>query len=279
MNTTNQLSNRFKFATFLFSSALTVGVGVAQAREHSTAAHLLWPAINASNLSVGAFPDPRDVRRVIVSLPKREVRLLLNDPHFAEGLFEVHEWDYVFNFLTGRGQEYQTCQYKVLFDDKMRVSSTHWRDPSCADYLNEQPKVVPAVIPVAPRLITLNTTGLFKFAGSSMQDLNAKGRSDLENTAKSIAGARAKINSIHVVGHTDRLGVQSNNMALSLGRAATVRQYLVSLGVPVEKISIEGKGTSQPIVQCSNKLPREKLVACLAPNRRATALFEAEQPN
>lgn len=279
MNTINQLSNRFKFAAFLFSSALTVGVGVAQAREHSTAAHLLWPAINASNLSVGAFPDPRDVRRVIVSLPKREVRLLLNDPHFAEGLFEVHEWDYVFNFLTGRGQEYQTCQYKVLFDDKMRVSSTHWRDPSCADYLNEQPKVVPAVIPVAPRLITLNTTGLFKFAGSSMQDLNAKGRSDLENTAKSIAGARAKINSIHVVGHTDRLGVQSNNMALSLGRAATVRQYLVSLGVPVEKISIEGKGTSQPIVQCSNKLPREKLVACLAPNRRATALFEAEQPN
>lgn len=279
MNTINQLSNRFKFAAFLFSSALTVGVGVAQAREHSTAAHLLWPAINASNLSVGAFPDPRDVRRVIVSLPKREVRLLLNDPHFAEGLFEVHEWDYVFNFLTGRGQEYQTCQYKVLFDDKMRVSSTHWRDPSCADYLNEQPKVVPAVIPVAPRLITLNTTGLFKFAGSSMQDLNAKGRSDLENTAKSIAGARAKINSIHVVGHTDRFGVQSNNMALSLGRAATVRQYLVSLGVPVEKISIEGKGTSQPIVQCSNKLPREKLVACLAPNRRATALFEAEQPN
>ena len=279
MNTINQLSNRFKFAAFLFSSALTVGVGVAQAREHSTAAHLLWPAINASNLSVGAFPDPRDVRRVIVSLPKREVRLLLNDPHFAEGLFEVHEWDYVFNFLTGRGQEYQTCQYKVLFDDKMRVSSTHWRDPSCADHLNEQPKVVPAVIPVAPRLITLNTTGLFKFAGSSMQDLNAKGRSDLENTAKSIAGARAKINSIHVVGHTDRLGVQSNNMALSLGRAATVRQYLVSLGVPVEKISIEGKGTSQPIVQCSNKLPREKLVACLAPNRRATALFEAEQPN
>ena len=278
MNTTNQLSNHFKFATFLFSSALTVGLGVAQAREHSTAAHLLWPAVSASNLSVGAFPDPRDLRRVIVSLPKREVRLLLSDPHFAEGLFEVREWDYVFNFLTGRGQEYQTCQYKVLFDDKMRVSSTHWRDQSCADYLNEQPKVVPTVTPVA-RLITLNTTGLFKFAGSSLKDLNAKGRSDLENTAKSITGARAKINSVHVVGHADRLGVQSNNMALSLQRAATVRQYLVGLGVPMDKVSIEGKGTSQPIVQCSNKLPREKLVACLAPNRRATALFEAEQSN
>ena len=277
MNTTNQLSNRFKFAAFLFSSALTVG-GAAQAREHSTATHLLWPAANTSNLSVGAFPDPRDVRRVIASLPKREVRLLLSDPHFSEGLFEVREWDYVFNFLTGRGQEYQTCQYKVLFDDNMRVSTTHWRDPSCANYLNEQPKVAPVVTPV-PRLVTLNTAGLFKFAGASLKDLNAKGRSDLESTAKSISGARAKINSIRVVGHADRLGVESSNMALSLQRAATVRNYLVGLGVPMEKITIEGKGVSQPIVQCSNKLPRNKLVACLAPNRRATALFEAEQLN
>ena len=276
MNKTNPLSNRFKFAAFLCASALTVGA--AHAREHSTANRLLWPAVSASNLKVGAFPDPRDVRRIIEGLPKREVRLLVSDPHFAEGLFEVREWDYVFNFLTGRGKEYQTCQYKVLFNDNMRVSSTHWRDQSCANYLNEQAKPVPVIAPVA-HLVTLNTTGLFKFAGHSINDLNAKGRTDLESTAKSIVGTRSKIISIHVVGHSDRLGVKSKNMTLSLERAATVRQYLVSLGVPIEKISIEGKGISQPIVQCSNKLPRDKLVACLAPNRRATALFEAEQFN
>ena len=278
MNAMNKLSNRFKCAAFLFAGTLSMVGNVAQAQDHSTANRLLWPEINTSNLSVGAFVDPRDVDRVITSLPKREVRLLLNDPHFSEGLFDVHEWDYVFNFLTGRGQEYQTCQYKVLFDDKMRVSSTHWRDQSCANFLNEKPKAAP-VSPLAPRLITLNTTGLFKFSGSSFKDLNPKGRSELESTARSITNARAKINSVHVVGHADRLGDSSINMNLSLARAATVRQYLTQLGVPVDKISIEGKGYTQPLVQCSDKLPRAKLVACLAPNRRATALFEAEQAN
>ena len=57
------------------------------------------------------------------------------------------------------------------------------------------------------------------------------------------------------------------DIALSARRAEAVRDYLVARGVAASLISAEGRGSSEPVVECT----RERgpaLIACLAPNRR-----------
>jgi OOP family OmpA-OmpF porin len=53
---------------------------------------------------------------------------------------------------------------------------------------------------------------------------------------------------IAVVGHTDRAGTPSYNLALSQRRAATVRAALVRAGVPADAISISWRGEDDPQV-------------------------------
>lgn len=52
---------------------------------------------------------------------------------------------------------------------------------------------------------------------------------------------------IVVEGHTDSRGSDTGNMTLSLARAQAVRDFLVSKGVPTERIRAEGLGSSRPV--------------------------------
>jgi outer membrane protein OmpA-like peptidoglycan-associated protein len=51
---------------------------------------------------------------------------------------------------------------------------------------------------------------------------------------------------VQITGHTDSQGSDAVNNPLSVERAASVRDYLVSQGVSATRISIEGKGEHQP---------------------------------
>ncbi|HEY8354625.1 MAG TPA: outer membrane beta-barrel protein [Methylophilaceae bacterium] len=73
---------------------------------------------------------------------------------------------------------------------------------------------------------------------------------------------------IFVTGHTDQLGSDQYNDALSKRRADQVTAYLVSQGIDASLIRSIGAGESQPLVICSEKLPRKELIECLQPNRR-----------
>jgi outer membrane protein OmpA-like peptidoglycan-associated protein len=56
----------------------------------------------------------------------------------------------------------------------------------------------------------------------------------------------------NVEGHTDNVGSVATNNELSLRRATTVRDYLVSQGVPASSIDIAGLGLSMPIGENSS---------------------------
>lgn len=58
---------------------------------------------------------------------------------------------------------------------------------------------------------------------------------------------------IRVEGHTDSIGSDAANDALSLRRAEAVRQWLIANGVPSAAITVEGFGKRQPIAP--NTLP------------------------
>jgi OOP family OmpA-OmpF porin len=73
---------------------------------------------------------------------------------------------------------------------------------------------------------------------------------------------------VFVTGHTDLLGSNEYNDALSLRRAEAVKSYMISQGVEAGIISAYGAGESTPVEICSDKLPRKQLIECLQPNRR-----------
>jgi outer membrane protein OmpA-like peptidoglycan-associated protein len=71
---------------------------------------------------------------------------------------------------------------------------------------------------------------------------------------------------VRIVGHTDPIGVDSANNALSLDRAASTRDWLVARGVPATRITIAGRGTADPIASNQNESGR-------ASNRRVDILI------
>jgi len=52
---------------------------------------------------------------------------------------------------------------------------------------------------------------------------------------------------IEIGGHTDNVGTQANNLTLSLDRAKAVMVYLVSKGIPMERLTAKGYGMTEPI--------------------------------
>jgi len=74
---------------------------------------------------------------------------------------------------------------------------------------------------------------------------------------------------VMVEGHADSRGTNEYNLALGERRADAVRDYLVSLGVPTERITIVSKGEEQPI--CA-----EETEACWQQNRRGHFIITAK---
>jgi OmpA-OmpF porin, OOP family len=125
---------------------------------------------------------------------------------------------------------------------------------------------VPAAAPLMEK-ITLSSDALFAFNKAT---LNASALSSLNDLAENIRKVNM-LEEVVLVGHTDRLrsdGHPERNQLLSEQRAESIRQYLIDKGIPAEKIHASGAGSTQPIVECSSKLSKDKQIACLQPNRR-----------
>lgn len=53
---------------------------------------------------------------------------------------------------------------------------------------------------------------------------------------------------VTIIGHTDSSGSDAVNNPLSLNRAASTRDYLVSRGISSSRINIDGRGSREPVV-------------------------------
>ncbi len=63
---------------------------------------------------------------------------------------------------------------------------------------------------------------------------------------------------IRIVGHTDSTGSDAINNPLSINRAASARNYLVSRGVSSQRIQIDGRGSYEPIADNYTEAGRAK---------------------
>jgi len=74
--------------------------------------------------------------------------------------------------------------------------------------------------------------------------------------------ARRQAPEITVIGHTDQVGPDPTNDALSLQRAERVKSILVGMGILPERILTAGRGRREPLVRTANGVsePRNRRV-------------------
>jgi OOP family OmpA-OmpF porin len=154
--------------------------------------------------------------------------------------------------------------------------------PAAAPPPPPPPVVKPAPPPPKPivRTFNISTDGMFEFDKSN---LNAVGRNRIDNAISNFKAAGLVLTSMLITGHTDPLGSAEHNQKLSLERANTVRDYIVSQGIPAGVIRTEGRGESQVKVteaDCRAKgeaKTRAALINCLTVNRRVEIQATGEE--
>lgn len=126
-------------------------------------------------------------------------------------------------------------------------------------------KTAPAIAKLAPISMALSADEAFD---SSKAELKPAAKRRLSEFAQQLS--TVKYGQLAIVGHADRTGSSKLNQPLSERRANAVHNYLVSVGIPADKMATRGAGSSQPVTgknDCA-KLKSKKLQACLAPDRR-----------
>jgi OOP family OmpA-OmpF porin len=132
--------------------------------------------------------------------------------------------------------------------------------------------VAPAVQPAAAsrETFTVLADALFRFDKAGRDEMLPGGMERLAMVAERLKRYR-NIQSLTVVGYTDRIGGDDYNEKLAVSRAQTVKAYLESMGVKAVNVQVKGQGKRESLTAatCNEKLMgRDELVQCLQADRR-----------
>lgn len=131
-------------------------------------------------------------------------------------------------------------------------------EPAPAPVVVEPAPVPPP--PPAPAPKTIFTDKPITIEGANFDTSSAKLKPSASEQLDEVVGFANKYQdaTLTVVGHTDSLGNEKNNQALSTRRAESVKAYLVSKGISAGRIVTEGKGSANPIGDNKTEAGRAK---------------------
>ncbi|MEN5118364.1 OmpA family protein [Luteimonas sp. TWI662] len=217
----------------------------------------------------GIYPTVGALQPLAPGLSKDQLYALLGPPHFSEGVFGVREWDYVLNFREADGQTAR-CQLKLRFDKAGVARDLHWMPAACAERTRPRDaQIGGGVSTTGERVALLSADTTFVFASAELTPLGRRTLDALIERAGALDGSEA----IEIVGHADRIGRPAANDALSRRRAEAVRDHLAQRGGAAARISVDGRGSREPLVACEGLRGADE-IACLAPNRRVEVLVQ-----
>lgn len=228
--------------------ALAACGNLSNVSKEGTTDNPVFPKIDQSKFNhdgsqFGSWPNWENVRQIERGMNKDQLYNLIGRPHFAEGLYAVREWDYVFNYRE-RG-EHKICQYKILFDKDMNAQSFFWYPNGCNGNSSH----------------TLEDDFLFDF---DKDVLTEEGKKAVDNVAALLKTSGAE--TVKVAGYTDRLGSEAYNLDLSQRRANVVKARLAQQGVTAAMDAV-GYGKANQVKACDGE-SGQALRDCLKPNRR-----------
>jgi len=105
---------------------------------------------------------------------------------------------------------------------------------------------------------------------SNKSALRPAGRDTLDAFVSRMSGLESQ--SVTAVGYADRMGTGASNQILSEERANAVKSYLVSKGVPADRVKTSAWGETRPstaAAECKDASNR-KNVACMQPDRHVS---------
>lgn len=169
-----------------------------------------------------------------------------------------------------------SSKHYILDSSGNCVRTSSWSKETATKECN--PELFPEVVeaPPAPppppqpvyEKVTISATALFDFNKAT---LKPEGKTALHDLDERIKAKGAQVVDIDVIGHTDSVGPEEYNMGLSVRRATSVKDYMVSEGIDAGIIDVSGQGESNPVADNGTNEGR-------AQNRRVEIRIGANAP-
>ena len=104
------------------------------------------------------------------------------------------------------------------------------------------------------------------FFESDSSELTGQSRATLDKQAQWLQ--QYQTYAFTVEGHADERGTREYNIALGARRAQAVRDYLISRGIPAQRMRTVSYGKERPVAVCND-------ISCWSQNRRAVTVLGA----
>jgi peptidoglycan-associated lipoprotein len=134
----------------------------------------------------------------------------------------------------------------------------------CAKQATDQDSMAGAAAPGSQQDFVVNV-GDRVFFETDSSELTPQARATLDKQAQWLGQYNRYAFTIE--GHADERGTREYNIALGARRAETVREYLISRGLPAQRMRTISYGKERPVALCND-------ISCWSQNRRAVTVLD-----